>query len=286
MNLVQRYKRLRFWSKLGAWGAVASIVCIPLALITLCHPTGNKTTIIGDNVSRDKVAVSGDDIAGDKINIVGALGDYIAGDKVTYKTYITQYTQEGRSSEIVSNATLNKFFQKYQSACSQIIQIATENYLEGLPGFLKMPYDMSVVVSDCHGVGFQFTVPSDRPEITLSQTSAPIEKYYFTKYTNHPEFPKTITFVRVKAKGFITSSGEFVGSDQCILVEEGADAQIIDMTLRYSKEEGPKIINYLWLFGSNSKEYWEQLDPVKLAQDNTPRLIKVYRIKLALESSQ
>jgi len=286
MNLIQRYKRLRLWGKLGAWGAVASIVCIPLALIALCRPTGTKTTIVGDNVSRDKVAVSGDYVARDKVKIVGAQGDYIAGDKVSYNTYITQYTKEDRCSDIVSNATLTTFFQKYQSACSQIIQIVPENYLEGLPGFLKMTYDMSVVVSDCHGVGFQFTILSDRLEITLSQTSAPIEKYYFTKYTNHPDFPKTVTFIRVKAKGAIIASGQFFGSDQAILVEEDADAQITDMTLRYSKEEDPKIITYLWLFGSNSKEYWEQLNPVKLAQDNTLRLIKMYRIRLALERSQ
>lgn len=209
-------------------------------------------------------------------------------EKVTYNTYINQYLREIRYNNIVSESTLNTFFLRYQMACSQFLQSIPAKLLEGLPGYLRMPYDMSVVVSRCHGVGVEFTVPSEVPEIILSHTSAPIEKYYLTKYTNHPDFPKSVINIRIKAKakGALLMMPDIVSGNEAILVEDGADVQLVDLALRYSKEEDPKIINYLWLFGSNSKEYWKTLDPVKLAEKNTLGLIKMYNIHFAIKRRQ
>jgi len=44
-------------------------------------------------------------------------------------------------------------------------------------------------------------------------------------------------------------------------------------------------INYLWLFGSNSNEYWSQKDPIELANENAIRLIKTYIIKQEAEAN-
>jgi len=208
--------------------------------------------------------------------------------KVTYNAYFNQYLREVRSNNIVSESTLNTFFLRYQMACLQFLQSIPEKYLEGLPGYLRMPYDMNVVVSRCHGVGFEFTIPSKVPEIILSHTTAPIEKYYLTKYTNHTDFPKAVINIRIKAKvkGALFMMPDIVSGNEAILVEDGADVQLVDLALRYSEEEDPKIINYLWLFGSNSKEYWKTLDPVKLAEKNTLSLIETYNIHFALQRSQ
>ena len=232
-----------------------------------------------------KMQIKGDYVAGNKSKVIETQGDYISGDKVSYNTYVTYYTKEGRSSEIVSDATLTTFFRKYQSTCLQLIHKIPANQLEGLPGFLRMSYNLSIVVSNCHGIGFEYTVPSEKPEIILTQTSAPIEKYYFTQYTNHPDFPKTVTFYKITAPGIALVNLHLVGGEKAILVEENADVQLNDFTLRYSKEEDPKSITYLWLFGSNSTEYWNQLDPVQLANENTIRLIQTYKTRQAAETS-
>jgi hypothetical protein len=66
MNLIQRYKRLSFWNKLFVWGTIASIVGLLIAILGFHFSSEAKTTIIGDNVGRDKITVSGDYIAGDQ----------------------------------------------------------------------------------------------------------------------------------------------------------------------------------------------------------------------------
>ncbi|MFA6176694.1 MAG: hypothetical protein WC765_08970, partial [Phycisphaerae bacterium] len=80
-------------------------------------------------------------------------GDFVSGDKVSYNTYITHVTKEGQSGNNVSDATLLNFFYQYSSAFNNIINKVPEKLLQDLPGFLKKPYSINVVVSECHGVG-------------------------------------------------------------------------------------------------------------------------------------
>jgi hypothetical protein len=40
MPLVQRYRRLSFWSKIGLWGSVASLIGLPIAIWPLLAPSG------------------------------------------------------------------------------------------------------------------------------------------------------------------------------------------------------------------------------------------------------
>jgi len=52
MKLTQRYRRLNIWNRLGAWGSIASIASIPLALVLAVAPlffsgiSTDSTTII------------------------------------------------------------------------------------------------------------------------------------------------------------------------------------------------------------------------------------------------
>ena len=240
-----------------------------------------------ENVISDKnVNIEGDYVAESKSKVIETQGDYIAGDRVSYNTYINYYKNEGRVGDIVSDATILTFFYKYSSVFNQIIREVPKQSIVDLPDFLKMPYNMNVVISECRGLGFEYTVPSNNPEITLTHTTAPIEKYFFTKYTNRTSFPKSMGFIPVTVKDIMLTNLRFVGSDQVFWVIENADLQLTDIEIKYSEEDdNPKNINYLWIFGSNSTEYWSQLDPVQLANKNAIRLINTYKLKQSAETS-
>jgi hypothetical protein len=212
-------------------------------------------------------------------------GDYVSGNKVSYNTYVTHYANKDQESDIVSDATLLAFFHRYSSAFSQTINRVPTELLEDLPGFLKRPYNVNVVVSKCHGVGFEYTVPSNNPEVTLIQTTAPIEKHFFTNYTNHSDFPISSKFIKISEKDMLISNFNIVGSKQVFWVIENADLQVTDIGIRYSEDEELKTIDYLWLFGSNTDDYWSQKDPVQLANENAIRLIKMYIGRREAEAS-
>lgn len=57
MKLHQRYNRLTLWNKLGMWGALASIIAIPLALV-LYHMSENTLTSSVRQLIVDDVIVS------------------------------------------------------------------------------------------------------------------------------------------------------------------------------------------------------------------------------------
>ena len=93
-------------------------------------------------------------------------------------------------------------------------------------------------------------------------------------------------FAKISAKDIILTNARFVGSGQVFWVIENADLQLTDIEIKYSEEDDdPKNVNYLWIFGSNSTEYWSQLDPAQLANKNANRLIKTYIMKQAAETS-
>ncbi len=62
MTLKQRYRQLTLWNKMGFWGAVASLVGVLIALLTVVlggggpTTTGNQSPIITGN--KDKVEVN------------------------------------------------------------------------------------------------------------------------------------------------------------------------------------------------------------------------------------
>lgn len=236
-------------------------------------------------VYKDKLEIEGDYVAGNQSKVIKTQGDYISGDKVSYKTYVTYYANKDQEIDIISDATLLNFFYQYSSAYNQIIDKVPKKLLQDLPGFLKKPYNINVVVSECHGVGFEYTVPSNNPEITLIHTTAPIEKHFFAKYTNQSDFPISSQFIKISKKDILLTNYNFVGSKQVFWVIENADLQVTDIGISYSENDELKTINYLWLFGSNSNEYWSQQDPVQLANENTIRLIKMYIIKQEAETS-
>jgi hypothetical protein len=216
---------------------------------------------------------------------VSVVGDFVAGDKVSYKTYITHVTKEGQSRDNVSDVTLLNFFYQYSSAFNQAIVKVPRDLLQDLPGFLQKPYSMNVVVSECHGVGFEYTVPTNNPEITLIHTTAPIERHFFTKYTGRPDFTVSSRFIKVSRPDILWANFNFVGSKQVFWVTNDADVQVADIGIRYSGDDELKTIGYVWLFASNSNEYWGHKDPVKLANENAVRLIKMYRVKREAEAS-
>ena len=128
----------------------ATYVAVWLAAITLI-PT------ILSLIHKDKLEIKGDYVEGNQSNVIETQGDHISGDKVSYNTYVTYYANKDQQSDIVSDATLLNFFYQYSSAYNQIIDKVPKKLLQDLPGFLKKPYSINVVVSKCHGVGFEYT---------------------------------------------------------------------------------------------------------------------------------
>ena len=92
-------------------------------------------------------------------------------------------------------------------------------------------------------------------------------------------------FVAVSEKNILWANSNFVGSKQVFWVIDDADLQVIDIGIKYSEDDEFKNINYLWIFGSNSNEYWSQRDPIKLANENIIRLIRTYIAKQEAEAS-
>jgi len=264
------------------WAQIIVLICLVIVAALLVFvprnaPATKESSVMGDGGVQATTT-------GDNSPIVG--GDYIAGNKVSYNTYNSYYKKEGRVGDIVSDATILTFFYKYSSVFNQIIREVPKQSIVDLPDFLKMPYNMNVVISECRGLGFEYTIPSNNPEITLTHTTAPIEKYFFTKYTNINNFPKSMGFIPIKAKDIMYTNVRFVGSGQVFWVIENADLQLTDIEIKYSKDDDdPKNFYYLWIFGSNSTEYWSQLDPAQLANKNAIRLIKTYKNKQAAETS-
>ncbi len=284
MSLLPSKQQWKSWTLPSKLTAIGVYVGIPLAILLFIlncffQPSvATKQSITGD----DNIQAT---TTGDNSPIVG--GDYVAGDKVeSHNTYVNYYKNESRVGDIVSDATILTFFYKYSSAFNQIIREVPKQSIVDLPDFLKMPYNMNVVISECRGLGFEYTTPSNNPEITLTHTTAPIEKYFLTKYTNITNFPKSMEFIKITEKGIMLTNHRFVGSSQVFWVIENADLQLTDSEIKYSEEDDdPKNVNYLWIFGSNSTEYWSQLDPAQLANKNANRLIKTYIMKHAAEAS-
>ena len=234
-------------------------------------------------IKNEKIEVNGDYVEGNQSKIIETQGDYISGDKVSYNTYVNYYSNKTQENDIVSDATLRNFFYQYSSAYNAIIGKVPKRLLQDLPGFLKKPYNINVVASKIHGLGFEYTVPSNNPEINIIHTTEPIEKHFFTKYTNQLDFPISSKFIKISEKAILLTNVNFVGSRQVFWVLENADLQLTDIGISYSEDDEIKSINYLWLFGSNSNEYWNQKNPVELANDNAIRLINMYLAKQEAE---
>ena len=250
------------------WAQIIVLICLVIVAVLLIFVPRNAPATKESSVIRDggvqatttgdnSPIVGGDYVAGNKSKVIKTEGDYISGDKVvSYNTYVNYYKNEGRVGDIVSDATILTFFYKYSSVFNQIFREVSKPSIVDLPDFLKMPYNMNVVISECRGLGFEYTIPSNNPEITLTHTTAPIEKYFFTKYTNRTNFPKSMEFIKITAKDIMLTNHRFVGSGQVFWVIENADLQLTDIEIKYSEEDDdPKNVNYLWIFGSNSTEY-------------------------------
>lgn len=265
------------------WAQIIVLICLVIVAVLLIFVPRNAPATKEPSVIRDGGVQA--TTTGDNSPIVG--GDYVAGDKlVSHNTYNNYYKNEGRVGDTVSDATILNFFYKYSSVFNQIIREVPKQSIVDLPDFLKVPYNMNVVISECRGLGFEYTIPSDNPEITLIHTTAPIEKHFFTKYTNKTNFPTSMKFAKISEKDIMLTNARFVGSGRVFWVIENADLQLTDIEIKYSeKDDNPKNVNYLWIFGSNSTEYWSQLDPAQLAKKNANRLIKTYIMKQAAETS-
>ncbi len=75
MKLTERYRRLTFWNKLNALGALASILGIPIAvaLFLLSDGAGNGDVIPAD-AGRYAAAIKGDTVAGAGVVAVAGEG--------------------------------------------------------------------------------------------------------------------------------------------------------------------------------------------------------------------
>ncbi len=49
MTLLQRYRRLTLWNKVGFWGSVASIIGLVIAFVTLVLPDASSTQVKASN---------------------------------------------------------------------------------------------------------------------------------------------------------------------------------------------------------------------------------------------
>lgn len=123
-----------------------------------------------------------------------------------------------------------------------------------------MSYDMNITISTSHGVGYEFTTPSENPKINISQTNMPIEEYYFSKYTDNKDFSK-VNILRIHDKEISLVNFILIGGKKLIAVEKEGNILLRNIGFKYSENDSIKEIEFLRLFGDNQKDYWNDMNP-------------------------
>lgn len=192
--------------------------------------------------------------------------DHISGDKIiNYGTFIKIEAAKVNKSNIVTEETIRDFFSRFQLGLSKIRGSLSPKELRPLPNYLQMPYDINVTISKCHGVGMEFITPSEKPQINISITEMPIETYYFSKYTNQKDYSKSKIF-RVRTDYLVLANLILVGGKEVVALEGEAGVVLKNVAFKYSPEDTPRNIEFLWLFGNNQETYWRKNDPTERAK--------------------
>ncbi len=168
-------------------------------------------------------------------------GDFIAGDKNTYNTFIQGEISKTNKNNIVEDQAIRDFFLRLQLSLAQIRNSISSDKLKTYPKYLQRSYNMKVSISSSHGLGFEFTTPSQNPEINIVKTNMPIEKFYFSKYTSEENISKS-RFFKVKGKNFVMSHSELMGGEQMIVLVENGDALLLNVHFKYSPNDTTKEI--------------------------------------------
>ncbi len=188
--------------------------------------------------------------------------DTVYGDKIiNYGTFINNETIRDNKISNVSDEKIKDFFLRVQLSLSEKRKSLTKDKLPSLPTYLKVPYDMNVVISDIHGVGYEFITPSDNPEINISRTQMPIEQYYFSRYTTREDYSKTTAMI-IGVKYLVLKNIQIIGGKKIIAVQNDANVLLRDVLITYSDKDVPKVIPFLRILGNNQKGYWDNMNPV------------------------
>jgi len=167
---------------------------------------------------------------------------------------------------IVSERTIEDSFLRLQLSLTEIRKAVLPEQIRLLPNYLQEPYDMNIAISNVHGVGVEFITPSNNPEINISKTDMPIEKYYFSKYTDEKDYTKLKVVVRNKHRRNVLDNFTLVGSKEMVAIEDEGDLVLKNIIFKYSPTDTPRNIDFLWLFGSNQETYWKKCDPSEMAK--------------------
>jgi len=188
-------------------------------------------------------------------------GDTVSGDKIiNYETIIKNEIAKTDPSNVVTEEFIKDFFIRLQLSLSEKRVSLPHNELDSLPGYLQRPYSMNVTISRSHGLGYEFTTPSDNPKINIIETDLPIEEYYFSKYTERKDFSKATGF-RISRKYWVFANFIFIAGKEMIVVEQDGNVLLKNIGLKYAKEDSTKEIEFLRLFANNQKNYWNQMNP-------------------------
>ena len=199
-----------------------------------------------------------------------------------YNTFIQDEIAGKEQINLVSDEEIKEFFLRFQLSLSEKRNSISNENLKTLPYYLQRPYDMIITISTTHGLGFVFVAPSDNPQIDITKTDMPIEKYYFSKYTTEENISKA-KIVRNAYKFNTICNLTLVGGKQMTAIESTGDILLQDVWFKYSKDDSVQKIPFLRVFGNNQKDFWEKIDPYEQAN----WLFEInFKINSALETSR
>jgi|CXWL01.1.fsa_nt_gi hypothetical protein len=179
---------------------------------------------------------------------------------ITYDQFIAQETAKTDNKDLVDDESIEKFFNSFQIALANKRKSLTANELNAIvPGYLKAPYDINVTVSSTHGIGYEFITPSENPEINVIRTKMPIEKYYFSKFTNNLDYSNAELMKLGKIDTLIDLV--LIGGKDLLAVKNDRNVLLVGIGIKYAQDDSMKEIGFLRIFGNNQKNFWTSMNP-------------------------
>lgn len=187
--------------------------------------------------------------------------EIVMGDKIiNYGTFIQQEIAKSDTTNIVQKESIKHFFLNFQQSIAEIRNSIPREELKFYPPYLQKSFEINVTLSKLHGLGFEFVAPSKEAKVNIIETDMPIEKYYFSKYTAEENITKA-SIMNIPKKCIKIQGIHLIGGRNMIALDENGDVLLKDVWYSYSENDIPRKIEFLRLYGSNKKDYWENANP-------------------------
>lgn len=209
-----------------------------------------------------------------------------------------------RSNSIVTPSQLENFVRCYIQTFEKLTaKIKREDRALILPQHLARPHRVNGVISKIHGVAVEFAERSPRWVIKTSYDERRIEEAVLLKISEEDStfftnsgISNTLENVNLVTKEFyekqrqtienLTRSVNFVMDNVGYFIKiKNGDIKLIDISLAYVEggREFTRRINCLWLFGTNSSEFFSTNRAAKLAREDFEKVISTLAGKVPIK---